>query len=126
MIARLKAMSREKGEGTAERILRAATHLFATKGYEGTSTKEICEVAEVNIAAIHYHFESKEGLLRTILERFGTFSLKTVQRILEEPSSRDVFRERLRMYLEEVKTMHYGISGGMAPAGVIGRILEVC
>ena len=102
MCAREKPAVEDSPAGTPERILRAATHLFATKGYEGTSTKEICEAAGVNIAAIHYHFESKEALLRHILESFGSLSLKAVQRILEGPESEDAFRLRLRMYLEEV------------------------
>lgn len=87
--------------GTKDRIIQAATKLFAAQGFEGTSTKEICIAADVNIAAIHYHFESKEGLLRHILESFGISSLSTIQRILEPPETAEEFRVRLRMYVEE-------------------------
>ena len=45
-------------DDTPKRILNAAIRLFARKSFDGTSTKEICDEARVNSAAIHYHFES--------------------------------------------------------------------
>ena len=86
---------------TAEKIVAAATNLFATKGYEGTSTKEICDTADVNIAAIHYHFGSKEQLYCEIIESFGGAKLRSMQRILEPPANFDEFKVRMKMYLEE-------------------------
>lgn len=41
--------------------------LFATNGFEGTSVRKIAADAEVNLAAINYHFSSKENLLKEIL-----------------------------------------------------------
>src|SRR5215471_16757625 len=52
---------------TRQRILKAATHLFAENGFDGTSVREIVTKARVNQAAINYHFEGKEGLYREIL-----------------------------------------------------------
>lgn len=54
---------------TRTRILEAAECLFATKGYAGTSIREITRDAGVNVAAIHYHFGSKEALLRGVTDR---------------------------------------------------------
>lgn len=54
---------------TAERILDAAESLFAAQGVRGTSLKEITELAEVNIAAVNYHFRSKDALVRAVYER---------------------------------------------------------
>ncbi len=54
---------------TAERILEAAEGLFAAQGIRGTSLKEITELAEVNIAAVNYHFRSKDALVRAVYER---------------------------------------------------------
>ena len=61
------------GRPSRERILEAATLLFAKNGYEGTSTRAIGAAAGANIAMIAYHFSDKEGLytevLRTTHER---------------------------------------------------------
>jgi AcrR family transcriptional regulator len=54
---------------TTDRILDAAERLFADHGFEGTSIREIVDAAKVNLAAIHYHFRSKEALLEAVLTR---------------------------------------------------------
>lgn len=54
---------------TKERILEAAQALFAEKGFPGTSMREITSRAEVNLAAVNYHFGSKEGLLLALVQR---------------------------------------------------------
>lgn len=56
-------------KSTSERILEAAEGLFATHGIRGTSLKEITELAEVNIAAVNYHFRSKDALVREVYQR---------------------------------------------------------
>lgn len=53
---------------TPERILAAATELFAQRGYSGASVKELAEAAGVNIALISYHFGGKEKLYEAVLE----------------------------------------------------------
>jgi AcrR family transcriptional regulator len=54
---------------TKDRILDAAERLFADHGFEGASIRAIVEAAGVNLAAIHYHFRSKEALLEAVLTR---------------------------------------------------------
>jgi AcrR family transcriptional regulator len=54
---------------TRDRILDAAERLFAERGYAATSLRSIMAEAGVNVAAIHYHFHSKESLLEAILLR---------------------------------------------------------
>jgi AcrR family transcriptional regulator len=56
---------------TKERIIAVAERLFGEKGYEATSLRHIIAEAGVNLAAIHYHFGSKEELLNEILSRFA-------------------------------------------------------
>src|SRR5262245_35542025 len=46
----------ENGRETQERILRAAERLFAERGIDAVSTREIIEAAGVNSGSIHYHF----------------------------------------------------------------------
>ena len=55
--------NRQSGE-TREKILEAACRLFAEKGYRGTTVAQICQEAHANIAAVNYHFRSKENLYR--------------------------------------------------------------
>jgi AcrR family transcriptional regulator len=54
---------------TKHKILDAAQYIFAREGFKGTSLRAITRRAGVNIAAINYHFGSKEALLKAVLER---------------------------------------------------------
>jgi TetR/AcrR family transcriptional regulator, regulator of cefoperazone and chloramphenicol sensitivity len=44
---------------TREAIIKAAVHLFAEKGFDGTSVRDIVTKARVNQAAINYHFKTR-------------------------------------------------------------------
>ena len=55
--------------GTRERILDAAERLFAERGFMSISLRDITTAAGVNLAAVNYHFGSKEALLEAVLER---------------------------------------------------------
>ncbi len=54
---------------TKTHILDAAERLFAEKGFDGTAIREITRAASVNVAAIHYHYGSKEEVLRGVTDR---------------------------------------------------------
>jgi AcrR family transcriptional regulator len=54
---------------TSKRLLEAAEELFAKQGIRATSLKAITEFAEVNIAAVNYHFRTKDALVRAVFER---------------------------------------------------------
>ena len=54
---------------TKQRILDSAERLFADHGFEATSLRAIIADAKVNLAAIHYHFKSKEALLDAVIVR---------------------------------------------------------
>ena len=54
---------------TARKILMCAERLFATKGYEAASIRDITTEAGVNLASINYHFGSKEKLLEELLKK---------------------------------------------------------
>jgi AcrR family transcriptional regulator len=61
-VARTRVLQKEEGAGGRARLLAAAVRLFATKGYAGTSVRDILRAAEVTAPALYYHFGSKEGL----------------------------------------------------------------
>ena len=54
---------------TVKKILECAERLFATKGYDAASIRDITNEAGVNLASVHYHFGSKEKLLEELLKK---------------------------------------------------------
>lgn len=69
---------------TIEKILTVAEQHFAVHGYFATSMRQLTREAEVNVAAVHYHFGSKEALFLAVLKRriapFVTMVLDNMQR----------------------------------------------
>tara|TARA_R110001592_G_scaffold138511_6_gene357820 strand:- start:33845 stop:34552 length:708 start_codon:yes stop_codon:yes gene_type:complete len=55
---------------TVDRILDAAEILFAEKGFSETSLRSITGKAKVNLAAVNYHFGSKNALIQAVFTRF--------------------------------------------------------
>jgi AcrR family transcriptional regulator len=54
---------------TKTRILNAAERLFGMNGFDATSLRDITAEAQVNLAAVNYHFQSKDSLIDAIIER---------------------------------------------------------
>jgi AcrR family transcriptional regulator len=54
---------------TKDRILDAAERLFAEHGFEGTSLRQITAAAGANLAAVNYHFQSKDQLIQALVMR---------------------------------------------------------
>jgi AcrR family transcriptional regulator len=52
-----------------ERLLKVATELFALRGLEGVTIRELAEAAAVNVAAVHYHFGGKGELYAAVIEQ---------------------------------------------------------
>lgn len=69
---------------TRERILDAAERLFMENGYDGTSTRMVTSEAGVNLAAVNYHFGSKEALMQEVLRRRLAILNQERLRILNE------------------------------------------
>lgn len=77
-----------KDETSKQRILNAATKLFATKGFDGTSIREICKEADANICMISYYWGGKKELYQGILENLieqQTQYAKTFMNISKTP-----------------------------------------
>ncbi len=62
-------MAEVRNIDTRERILDAAERRFMAHGYEGTSMRQITGDAAVNLAAVNYHFGSKESLMQEVFRR---------------------------------------------------------
>jgi AcrR family transcriptional regulator len=74
-----------KGQGkrgrqvTREKILEAATGVFAEKGYYEALVDEIAQVSKTSKGAIYFHFPSKEGLFAALMERLAERLLADVE-----------------------------------------------
>jgi AcrR family transcriptional regulator len=74
---------------TKERILDAAERLFAAHGFAGTSLRAITREAGVNLAAVHYHYGTKEDLLRAVLSRIVVPVNRERLEMLEQADARE-------------------------------------
>ncbi len=62
-------LNKETNKDTVEKILDVAEALFAEKGFTETSLRTITSHAGVNLAAVNYHFGSKEQLIQAVFAR---------------------------------------------------------
>lgn len=60
-------MAKEINKNTEQKIIEVATELFANNGFDGTSTREICKQAGVNISLISYYFGGKKELYEKVV-----------------------------------------------------------
>ncbi|MGD9125419.1 MAG: TetR family transcriptional regulator [Desulfarculaceae bacterium] len=81
-----------------QRILHAAAHLFAGKGYAATGVREISSQAEVNLSMINYFFGSKMGLLEEILRGFFEGFIAVAQKAFSRSRSPE---ENLRRFMRQ-------------------------
>ena len=65
-------------------ILKVAETLFAEKGFDGTSIRDISKMAKINIAMISYYFGSKERLLESLLSLKTSGLKEELENLLEE------------------------------------------
>ena len=75
-----------------EAILKAAIQLFAQKGYAGTSTREICQLAGITKPVLYYHFQSKERLYETLMAQIFR---EGVSALIAAARRRGTLRQRL-------------------------------
>ena len=80
---------------TRTRILDAAEELFMQHGFEGTSMRHLTSRAGVNLAAVNYHFGSKDALIEAVFRRrldpMNAERIAALDR-LEDPSPEDIIR----------------------------------
>lgn len=81
----------ERVPATAEKILDAAEHLFASKGFSATTIKSIATESNQNSALIYYYYDSKASLYRHVLERVvGKIASEATNRITPDSSPQSV------------------------------------
>jgi TetR/AcrR family transcriptional regulator, regulator of cefoperazone and chloramphenicol sensitivity len=59
----------QQGEAQKQRLVDAAYDTIAEQGFEGLRTRDVANRAGLNISTLHYYFESKENLVRSVAQR---------------------------------------------------------
>lgn len=83
------AVEIDEGSDTRKRLLDAAEGLFAEKGFESASLREITAAAEANIAAVNYHFGGRDNLIDAVMARYVIPVNQERIRLLDELLSRE-------------------------------------
>ena len=90
---------RPGGDESRARILASAGQLFAERGYNGVSTRELATAAGANVSAIAYYFRGKKGLYRAVfhqlIEDTDPFFRPTAERIKQDVLAADGDRRKL-------------------------------
>jgi len=87
-------------------IMEAAEKLFADKGFEGTSVRDIAEDAGVNQAMISYYFGSKEKLMEAMFTYRGTSSLLQLEEMVQDKTLTPIQKveKLIDRYIEKLLT----------------------
>ncbi len=105
-------------EQTRERLLNAARLVFSEQGFQGATVREICRRADANVAAVNYHFGSKDGLLA---EALNFTQLKTLQ--TENAQVDACPKARLRLFIHAFLSMLLDEGRPSSPCQIMAREL---
>jgi len=79
------------------RILEIAEQLFATKGFDGVTVRDIAEQAHVNVAMINYYFRNKDDLYRGIVESYLKELSSQLEKVLRQATDP---RLRIKLFID--------------------------
>jgi TetR/AcrR family transcriptional regulator len=100
VVEALEVVGRPSSEAAAH-IARVAARLFAERGYDATSVREIVEAAGVTKPTLYYHFGSKQGLAEALLTKPMTEFLASLRVVLDEAIGPvDLLRRMFGAYVE--------------------------
>jgi AcrR family transcriptional regulator len=105
---------------TRQRVLDAAAQLFAERGYNHVSIRDICAAANANVAAVNYYFHDKwslyEELIRTVIE-----GAKRIQEAAHASLPGTPPEEKLRNYIHAF--LQHGLAPGKEKQSWQGRLM---
>ncbi|WP_283133195.1 TetR/AcrR family transcriptional regulator [Rhizohabitans arisaemae] len=116
-----------RGSSTRDRLIDSAVRLFGEKGFEATSLRAVTDAADSNVAAVNYHFGSKEGLLRAVIDGTMRAVNEERRRRLDELEARSPVpsvAELVRAFVEPgvALTTGHGVNGSVVER-FIGRMM---
>lgn len=89
-------------DNNRKKLLRAAAELFAEKGFDAVSTRDLCNKAEVNVAAISYYFGGKEGLYLEVFQTYARRISEKINGVLKEHDGKTNTHEQLEVTLRDL------------------------
>lgn len=105
-------------EQTRMRLLDAAREVFSQQGFQGATIREICRRADANVAAVNYHFGSKDGLLAEALNFAPLAALQKAN------TQADACPEiRLRLFVRDFMLMLLDEKKSSSPCRIMAREL---
>lgn len=107
-------------DSTCSRLLAAATEVFAAKGYEAATVREICRLANVNVALVNYHFESKRKLYRAVVERLFASGPRSLLEVVATVHDEASWRAAVRTWLSNALAI---VTSTEPPYNHIARIM---
>lgn len=106
----------EEASDTKTRLLRVAERMFADQGFNGVSLRQLTAAAGVNLAAVNYHFGSKEGLLAAIFESrcrpMNEERLARLEACAEEPGKPPVLEQIIAAFIAPALSSTSDVAGG--------------
>lgn len=111
----------ELAERTRQRIIDAATSLFLSRGYAGTTLQAVAAKAGVAVETLYSRFRNKANLLSAILEK-GLVGTDAARDILEQPEIEQIRRSRNQQ--EQLRLLAAFSSGILGRTDVAHRILR--
>jgi TetR/AcrR family transcriptional regulator, regulator of cefoperazone and chloramphenicol sensitivity len=107
---------------TRERILECAGHIFGENGFKGTTIRMIAEAADVNVAAINYHFRGKEGLYAEVIEDIFSTGFERFPALPPDADQTMTAKERLSYFIRGTIHRFLSVQGWGGQAGK-GRLI---
>lgn len=108
---------------TKERILGVAETLFARHGFAGASLRQVTAAAKVNLAAVNYHFGSKESLIEEVfrrrLDQLNRHRLAALAEVQSQPGH--VLEDVLDAFIRPALAQSMDSAGGAAFVRVLAR-----
>src|ERR1700759_960295 len=108
---------------TKQRILDSAEALFARHGFAGASLRQVTAAAKVNLAAVNYHFGSKENLINEVFRRrLDVLNSERLRRLAEvQSNSGHCLEDVLAAFVDPALTVAQDDAGGAGFVRVLAR-----
>ena len=92
-------------EDTRQKILNTAGQQFADKGYKGTTIRDICRKAGVNVAAVNYHFGGKETLYKEVVASSHPADVRDKTEFPPDMPARDKLHAFILGFLTHIRSL---------------------